>query len=645
MLQLRTLAPEYFDLDPRTSLNITMKAPIFDPEGIERIFSYPFVLPDTPKNVRLLKAAQRLDARINTTKIDVEILLEGQVFHRGFLRITGRQNNGIEVSFKNKSLDLAETLGKIRLRDISNIETVTDPFCPQLIIALVYPILTPITTNIALQINTNVYIYTIIQLDDLIAAIEADYPGIASEPVLGQAPNELLILFSCPPNPGEFNIYIRPAVPDPPNTLFFNVFASDYEDEADRITTDWATFLAAEGSAKSKYPVVFAPNLYDGKNTKFSRYANYVDADGVHPATGSDNTNDAVLANDPGGSPYYSYSLSQWPHTLLPFPVLRSVLDAIIPLVGAVSLTGTFVDDAEIADLILWNNTAIDRVISAEEYIVDFPATNESHIYEPEFDLKDLMPDISAMDLLKGLISMFCLYIRYEQGKIIINPCRDALTAKPEEWTAYAEPSYNQDIPESVAYTLDYNRQGDDTNLVGQLQRVNGGTDAQDFISQPFTLHYRLETDPLDTDRAWNIPIISEKGTSSYYKIANKASFRLLFYRGMQPDSGGNDYPFASHSNLNLQGESVGNYSLDWQGPNGLYEKWWKEYIHLRTHGRPLKMRFRLSVDQLIDLSRWRKGSKVIYTEFGQVTGIIQSIQFRATPRGVSIADVELITL
>jgi hypothetical protein len=105
----------------------------------------------------------------------------------------------------------------------------------------------------------------------------------------------------------------------------------------------------------------------------------------------------------------------------------------------------------------------------------------------------------------------------------------------------------------------------------------------------------------------------------------------LLFYHGLQDDTAANDYPFASHHNRNFADESLGDYSLNWQGEDGLFNRFWKSYVSIITQGVPCKRMARLSI---ADLMRWRENPARpihIYSPHGAATGIIRSINTRIT--------------
>jgi hypothetical protein len=58
-------------------------------------------------------------------------------------------------------------------------------------------------------------------------------------------------------------------------------------------------------------------------------------------------------------------------------------------------------------------------------------------------------------------------------------------------------------------------------------------------------------------------------------------ALRYAFYRGLQPDSqlAGYEYPLATPTAFNAHGDRVGNYTLDFNGTDGIYAQFWKPFI------------------------------------------------------------------
>ena len=59
----------------------------------------------------------------------------------------------------------------------------------------------------------------------------------------------------------------------------------------------------------------------------------------------------------------------------------------------------------------------------------------------------------------------------------------------------------------------------------------------------------------------------------------NSVGFRYLFERGLQPNNDANNSYLATYLATNAVGTSVGNYELQWAGSKGLYNVWWKTFV------------------------------------------------------------------
>lgn len=639
MLALSTLDHQYFALDPRTELNLTLINPIFDRDAIDRVFTFPFTLPATPENLELLRHANRLDAAHRSNRLGAIIWLEGNPFQHGELELVKTSARRIEVTFKNTSLRISEKLEATRLRDVSHPETVTTAYNPNILLASVWPALSGITT-LAIGINEHVFEKSIANLAGLIADINAVFPGVASDPGLPAGLNERWLFLSNIPDPSNFRIYLRPATTNPAVTALFAVNATTADTEATRIQDAFDTLLADGGSDLARYPCLKAPNIYgEKKNTLYGGYINYIQGDTqAHP------NNAATILPEP----------IAWRHTLVPLPHLQPLIEAIVQSVGLTGISGSFFADTEVQQLIMWHNTPIDLVVGDLDFIVDRDPDwpdNRRHTYQPTFNLSAFLPDITALDLIQRISNTFALFLRTKQGRLIITPVRDPLRAAPEDWTSISEPYDTQSFPDYHPYTLDYDRQGDETREPPQLLRVDGGAEADEFIAPIYTLYERIESDQYLIDyvpgvlRSWRIPYISEEGRSAYFDLTRGASIRLLWWRGIQPDVEGQDYPLATHGRLGFGLDPVGNYSLDWQGPGGLYETWWIEYIALLTKGRTITRRVRLTFADLIYLSTWTSMKKVVYDEHGQSTAVVKSVRVKVSQFSISTADVEFVTL
>lgn len=83
------------------------------------------------------------------------------------------------------------------------------------------------------------------------------------------------------------------------------------------------------------------------------------------------------------------------------------------------------------------------------------------------------------------------------------------------------------------------------------------------------------------------MPSINQSGTWYFFNDTDPSfGIRLLFYHGLQPDYNGQLYPYASNHPVNCAGEYIGNYALSYTFKNsetgeeiGLYDKFWKAFL------------------------------------------------------------------
>lgn len=636
MIGISTLDGKWLDLGSKVEITINAECPVFDRDSIDRVWTFPFDLPATPHNVAILNHINRLDATTRTNRTDVVIYLSGTPFQYGVIEVVRTKKQQISCVFKNNSLRLAQKLASLPLRSINHVVEVAEPYNPQILFATIW--IPGQKTSMAIGINEHVFQADVIDLPGLMAQINAVWPGIVSDPGFPHPPNEQVFLLQNFPDPNNFHIYLKPVVETPATTTFFYILESSAQMDTQRIDEAYDELLQAGGNDTIRFPIIKAPNIYGDKNSLYSGYVNYITPSGDHP-------------NDPSVSLDDLYA---WPHTLLPLPYLSKVMEAALLALGIPGgLSGNFFADDEIQNLLFWHNTPIDLVVGTFDFVVDREATwinDYRHTYKPSFNAAELYPDVSCLDLFVRIGNTFCLVISEKQGGIVITPVRDLLRSAPEDWTTIAEPYQQADLPSFAPVSLDYDRQGDDYSDGAQLLRVEGGKDAEEFKVAAYTLFEKLESDEFlikseaAERRSWRVPYTIEEGTCTYLNLSKASSFRVLFWRGIQKDGSGNDYPLATHGRRAFEQE-VGAYSLDWNGDGGLYKTWWEDYILMVTRGRVVSRRVQLNVAQLSALLQWTSIKKTIMDSSGTSTAVVKSVKVKITPAGISMADVVMVTV
>jgi hypothetical protein len=146
-------------------------------------------------------------------------------------------------------------------------------------------------------------------------------------------------------------------------------------------------------------------------------------------------------------------------------------------------------------------------------------------------------------------------------------------------------------------------------------------------------------------NRYWLTPITEQPGNNeAMWKVTgemheNEFSLRLLFFRGMFQDSDGNDYPLGSYDVWDHSGSkiSTANLALKWDGPYGLYENLWKDYLHWYINVRRLvKFEKILTSSDLKNIKFYRK-----YRIQG-VNYLIKEINVTITDREIKQAKIDL---
>jgi hypothetical protein len=252
---------------------------------------------------------------------------------------------------------------------------------------------------------------------------------------------------------------------------------------------------------------------------------------------------------------------------IAPQPYLVPILRKVLALFGY-ELVGPWAADAEIQRLVIYS----DRLC------VD-PGT---------VTLNRHVPSIDVADLLLGVAGLFCLQVYFNPltRQARFTPLRDVIAgaaagqrARPGTWlssTANAtngfllkqEPDSNDDL---------------DKSLDTAWQQLSVGAGGEEQAVKAGTLHV---VDATESGRSWLVPAYEGKGAVPGNKDVgdeSRVGLRLVFNRGLQPDSAGNSYPLGTGGTVNQRGATVGTYALQWNGPRGLYLVWHRAWLDFRA--------------------------------------------------------------
>jgi hypothetical protein len=117
------------------------------------------------------------------------------------------------------------------------------------------------------------------------------------------------------------------------------------------------------------------------------------------------------------------------------------------------------------------------------------------------------------------------------------------------------------------------------------------------------------EADPLDIDRQWLVPAVAAKGASPYAGNGDdsRCGLRLLFDRGLRLDSQGQPYPLATWGQFDFAGNTIGQSTLHWDGPTGLYATWHAGWLAFLSRATSKERTMQFSLADLLALDPARK--------------------------------------
>jgi hypothetical protein len=285
-------------------------------------------------------------------------------------------------------------------------------------------------------------------------------------------------------------------------------------------------------------------------------------------------------------------------YTVVPFLKLVPLLKRCFAAFGY-EVTGPWLDDPEIQQLIVYSVRALDLATGAG-LATDFP-------------IASLLPDVRVAELLLVLQQTFALGYVFNpvRKQVRLVPLRDVV-ADAGYQLRRAGADYRDVASEVDGFTLAFTTDSDDELLKGapwaELVIGGGKEKIQPAVD---TLRMVTEADPVRPGRQWLVPATEQPGYSARtdFDQADKRSshLRLLFYRGLQFDSTGSLYPLASSGTVNYNGAPVGQYALEWGGPQGLYAQWHKPWLDFQENARIEERTLTLTLGEFLALDPTRK--------------------------------------
>ncbi|MCA8830191.1 hypothetical protein [Hymenobacter pini] len=284
--------------------------------------------------------------------------------------------------------------------------------------------------------------------------------------------------------------------------------------------------------------------------------------------------------------------------TYTPFLKVVPLLSRVLGQFGY-SVAGSWVVDPEIRQLVVYSTRSLDTV--------------EGLGNVAEVALAGLLPDIRVADLLILLQQTFALGYLFNpvRKELTIRPLRDIIT-DPVYLERKVRAGWRDVATEVEGFTLGFTvDSGDDLLKNFSWPEVRLGNGKEVIRPALDTLRMVREADPVKPGRSWLVPAAEQAGGSDRKDFDMQdnrvGQLRLLFYRGLQPDSQGQLYPLGSAGTVNYGGLTVGQYALSWDGPDGLYEQWHKDWLAFRLNARQEERVVPLTLAEFLSLDPARK--------------------------------------
>ncbi|SHL88047.1 hypothetical protein [Hymenobacter psychrotolerans] len=275
---------------------------------------------------------------------------------------------------------------------------------------------------------------------------------------------------------------------------------------------------------------------------------------------------------------------------LVPFPRLIPLLRRVLAAVGY-SLSGPWTQEAEALKLIVVSDRALRRGAATVQ-------------------LNQHVPDMNVGEFLVALQQLLGLGYSFDavRRELRVTRLRDIVADQAYVHRAGGAARFSP--PTAQGYTLEMRLANDELNktLDTSWSRLLLGAGKEKLGPAAGTLHVGLVADPVRGTELL-VPRLEGKGAGEEFELGDDSRLGLLLLldHGLQPDSGGQPYPLASPLNRNAQGAVVGQSTLHWAGPQGLYAQAHQPWLDFLSAAGKEERTMEFRVSDLLALEPGRK--------------------------------------
>jgi hypothetical protein len=271
---------------------------------------------------------------------------------------------------------------------------------------------------------------------------------------------------------------------------------------------------------------------------------------------------------------------------LAPQPYLVPILRKVLALFDY-ELVGTWAADVEINKLVIYS----DRLC------VD-PGTVTLNRHVPSLDVADLLLGVAGLHCLQIYFNPLTRQARFTPLRDVVAGAAAGQRPRPGTWLSSTANTSNGFLLKSEPDSNDEL----DKRLDTSWQQLRVGAGGEEQAVKASTLH---QVNVTEGNRNWLVPAYEGKGAipgNADVGDESRVGLRLLFHRGLQPDSAGNLYPLGTGGTTNAAGATVGTHALHWDGARGLYQVWHKPWLDFRSRAVQHTYQCALRVGDLLTL-------------------------------------------
>lgn len=625
------------------SISFELLSPVFNDIGS---FSYPFTFPATAKNKSILGFHNRVNNnQVINQKTAVELYLNGLIWKRGNLMITEGDRDNFKANFTISEGYFYQTIKEKKLADLDF--GGNRSYSPEILHDKIFKSYPEVDFTRFPVLMRNFYVDS----------------GINTKQV------ETIELWG---NSGKLLVSETGELE---KTIMFvaalNITASNF------VTANAEAYFA-KGIVltSSEHHIIFTSKVSGVGFSKPLVTSIEPNISGTVISSQTSTRSEMLNATFFGRVNYYDLmqvDFSPFPNTIVIFPFLNYVLDAIFNFNNISISKNIFRSDIFLRQLVLLNNNTINYWSGGD---------NLTGGIMGYFNIKDYVPDLTFTDFFSFLNTIFKSYLFYNDLKNEASICcfKDIINApqvqplnnpykiiylKPNEYDGF-EMSRIVDSSDSVADEFYKDFSG--FNYKGQVANLESlptvGISLDIFYVQDLAHYYYWELSFDASTGQWKrfahgrlnywegnkklkIEIdnaIAQESSSYPPNLGNKGQWqiintpfqflerpaaRLMFFHGKIMNS-----PFGSPFNKDNYGNTLPGYSLEWEGETGIREIFYKDFLEFQKNTREAEISMILKPAQLkvIDFS-----SKY---RFAEANWLISSIKFTVSNDKISPATI-----